>query len=269
MKQCAIMSSRLQHAGLVVMLVATLVIVAFAMRTPTPPPTTDLPRSAASADPSRSPSGSAKPSQKPSNSASDAAVPKGATAVILGDSFAAGAGATSPEQRWSTLLTVGTQWKEANLAHPQTGYVRAGTVGQCTPQTCPAFPDVVADAVKDSPGIVIVTGGANDLGEGAEKVADAVTRLVSGLRTGAPEAKVVVVNPWWDLRPEDPALAEYTKAIKDAATAAGATWADTGQPLVGHPDLMQADGLQPNDKGHQALAEAVFKALQAKGLIAA
>lgn len=260
------MSPRLQHVGLAVLLVVTLTIVAFALRTP---PVPDAPATSSGSSASRSP---ASPSPKPSASpsASDAAGPigPGSSVAFLGDSFTAGTGASSPEARWTTLMSSQQQWTETNLAHAQTGYVQVGRAGDCTPQTCPAFPDLVDQVVKAKPALVVITGGANDIGRGEAKVADAVTRTVKGITQGVKGVRVVVVNPWWDLRPEEPKLAAYSKAIQTAATAAGAIWIDTGQPLTGHPDRMDEDGYQTNDKGELALGAAMLTALQKAGLVA-
>ena len=61
-------------------------------------------------------------------------------------------------------------------------------------------------------------------------------------------------------------LNRYTETIKTAAAAINATFADTGQPLVGHVDLVTSDGLNANDAGHAALAAAVTGALKLAGL---
>lgn len=256
------MSPRMQHVGLAVLLVATLAVVALALRTPPVPDTSTRAGSSVSTTPPASP----KPSASPS--ASSTTIGPGSTVVFLGDSFAAGTGASKPANRWTTLLSSQQQWKETNLAHAQTGYVQVGSAGSCTPETCPAFPDLVADVVAAKPALVVITGGANDLGRGNSKVADAVTRTITGIMKGVPGVKVAVVNPWWDLREEDPKLAVLSDAIKAAATGAGAVWVDTAQPLVGHPDLMDEDGYQANDKGQLALGGAVLAGLQKAGLVA-
>lgn len=256
------MSVRLQQAGLVALLVATLALVALALRTPTPP------SQMSTRAPATSPSVSAQPESSSSPSV-PAVIGAGAKVVFLGDSFAAGSGASAPGARWTSILSAENGWNETNLASAQTGYVRAGQTGTCTPASCPPFTGVTAKAVAAAPDLVVISGGANDLGVPTADVAAAVTRTIGEIRAGAPGARVVVINPWWDLRPQDGRLADYATVISRAATEAGATWIDTGQPLAGKRALMVDDGMQPNDQGHRQLAAEVTAALAQAGLIAA
>lgn len=267
------MSSRVQNAGLTALVVLSLVIVGFALRTPAAPvldsgPATTAPAASStaqspqvSASAPTSPAPSASPSPSPS-----ASIGQGSTVAFLGDSFAAGAGASAPDKRWTTLVSTKNGWAETNLAHAQTGYVQAGSLGTCTPKVCAPFTAVVPKAVAAKPRLVIITGGANDVNQGQSAVAAAVTQTVSELKAGLPDATIVVTNPWWDLRPTNPNLAGYTTTIRTAATNAGAIWAETGQPLA-TPALMKDDGVQPNDEGHAALAAAITSALERAGIV--
>lgn len=261
-----IMSSRIQNAGLVALLVALLVVVASALRTPEP--VVAAPRTSSSTASSAATS-SESPVVSPSASASSTSpvIPSGASVAFLGDSFAAGTGASTAAKRWS--LVAGAQgWSETNAAHAQTGYTKAGAVADCTPTTCPAHPNVVAEVVAAKPALVVITGGANELSQDKAAVSSAVTKTINDIRAGAPEAKIIVVNPWWDLRPVSPNLADYSSAIQAATTGTGAQWLDTGQPLVGQGQLLQSDGVQANDAGHAALTAAVTSGLTSAGLIA-
>jgi lysophospholipase L1-like esterase len=187
-------------------------------------------------------------------------------AAFIGDSVAAGAGASTPSKRWATLLSTANGWTEINVAHAQTGYLRAGSKAPCTADSCPNFATAATAAVQAGVDLVIITGGANDLGEDPATAAASVAATLTTLRTGLPNAQIVVVNPWWDMRQNNPALATYTEAIKAAAAAAGVTYADTGQPLTGHVDRVTPDGLQANDTGHAFIAGAVGGALKLAGL---
>ena len=130
-------------------------------------------------------------------------------AAFIGDSVAAGAGASTPSKRWTTLLSTANGWTEINVAHAQTGYLRAGSKAPCTADSCPASrpPPQPRSAGVD---LVIITGGANDLGEDPATAVASVAATLTTLRTGLPNAQIVVVNPWWDMRQNNPALATYT-----------------------------------------------------------
>ena len=123
------------------------------------------------------------------------------------------------------------------------------------------FEDIVTQVVKANPSTVIVTGGGNDSGLPAKDFSQAVSDTLTALTKALPDAKIYVVNPWWDLRPVPASLSTQTTAVEEAATKAKVTFLDTDQPLVGKPEIMGANGTNPNDAGHAVLAEAVTKAM--------
>ena len=241
------MTDRLENGALAALLVLTLVIVGFSLRTGEPP--------AASVS---APTGLSPTAGTPSPSPSTA----NRTVVFLGDSFAEGEGATSAAKRWTTLLAGELGLEEVNLGHARTGYLRKGPEGSCGKEACKNFLDTVDDAVAAAPGTVVVTGGANDLSLPARQVDAAVRETLSELRKALPDAAIYVVNPWWDLRPVPDALATRTTAIRAAADDADVTWLDTGQPVAGKRALMDEESNDPNDQGHAALAAAVQKAIE-------
>jgi lysophospholipase L1-like esterase len=240
------MNARLQNGALAGLLVLTLVLVGFSLRsrasTPAAPDAGPAPTSA-----------SASPSPTPT--------PVTGPVVFLGDSVAEGRSATSPGKRWTALVAGELALKEVNLGHARTGYLRVGPEGSCGDAACPNFRDSVKAVVAAAPSTVVVTGGGNDTGLGTEEVADAVAATLSGLRKALPNATIYVVNPWWDLREQPDSLDDLTTTVREAAKAAKVTFLDTKQPLVGKPDLMVASGTNPNDRGHAALAKAVVDAI--------
>jgi lysophospholipase L1-like esterase len=241
------MNDRLQNGALAGLLVLTLVLVGFSLRSrgSSPAPTQARPTtSSASATPSPTPTKAAGP------------------VVFLGDSVAEGKSATTPAKRWTALVARSLGRKEVNLGHARTGYLRVGPDGSCGDAACPSFKDSIKAVVAAAPSTVIVTGGGNDTGLPADEVSDAVTATLSGLRKALPDVTIYVVNPWWDLRPVPDTLGELTTTVSKAATATDTTYLDTEQPLVGKPDLMVASGTNPNDAGHAALAKAVTEAMK-------
>ena len=239
------MNDRLQNGAMAGLLVLTLVLVGFSLRSRGPDPASAGPRATPTA-----------PSTSPSPSPTS-----GGPVVFLGDSVTEGKSATSPGKRWTAIVAGKLGLKEVNLGHARTGYLRVGPDGSCGDAACPNFTDSVAAAVAADPSTVIVTGGGNDTGLAADEVDRAITATLSGLRKALPDAKFYVVNPWWDLRPQPNSLADLTTAVSEAASATKVTYLDTEQPLVGQPKLMVASGTNPNDAGHAALAKAVIDAI--------
>ncbi|KGN38869.1 SGNH/GDSL hydrolase family protein [Knoellia subterranea] len=250
------MNDRQRNGALAGLLVLVLLIAGFLLRSRDD----DDP---AAAGPSPSPSSASSSSPSPTATA------VGGPVVFLGDSMTEGKDATGPARRWTALVAAELGGTEVNLAHAGTGYVRAGAEGSCGASACANYQGQVAEAVKAAPAVVFVTGGGNDASTSPTDFAKAATDLVAALTTALPRAKVYVVNPWWDLRPVPGTLAAQTTAVQTAATAGKATFLDTGQPLVGKPQLMVANGANPNDAGHAALAQAVQKALGTVGAVGA
>ena len=233
------MRSRAENISMVIVLVAVLIGAAWYFRgtiVGAVSAGSESTASPVSASPSVSTSAQASDAASPSPSPSSGAtvIGPGSTVAFMGDSFAAGNGASTPDLRWTTLLAAGQQWTEQNSGHPQTGYVVAGSTGNCTPTTCPAFPDVATTLAGSGATLVIVSGGANDL---AQDPAEVGTKVQATL-------------------------------IKDETAAGHATWMDVGQPIAGKSADFAADGFSPNDAGHAALAEAVRQGLSQAGLLA-
>lgn len=243
------MNDRFGNGALAGLLVLTLILVGFSLRTrepdsaATPASTTAPASSASSTSPSPSPSAASGP------------------VVFLGDSIAEGESASAPSKRWTAIVAKELGLKEVNLGHARTGYLRAGPKDSCGDAACPNFEDIVTQVVKANPSTVIVTGGGNDSGLPAKDFSQAVSDTLTALTKALPDAKIYVVNPWWDLRPVPASLSTQTTAVEEAATKAKVTFLDTDQPLVGKPELMVANGTNPNDAGHAVLAEAVTKAM--------
>ena len=248
------MNDRLKNGALAGLLVLTLVLVGFSLRSPATPSVAPGAGAGSGAG-----TGAATGSVSPSPSATAAGT--SGPVVFLGDSVTEGTTASSPARRWTALVAAELGQKEVNLGHARTGYLRKGPADSCGGDQCPSFEEAVADVVAAKPSTVVVTGGGNDTGLPPGDVAQAVSTTLASLRKGLPDARIYVVNPWWDLREVPDALAPLTATVRAAAKTSGATFLDTKQPLVGQPDLMVDGGTNPNDAGHAALAEAVTAAI--------
>jgi lysophospholipase L1-like esterase len=250
------MNDRLKNGALAGLLVLTLVLVGFSLRSPATPSAGPGARTSAGTGEGAG-TGPATGSASPSPTATGASGP----VVFLGDSVTEGTTASSPARRWTALVAAELGQKEVNLGHARTGYLRRGPADSCGGEQCPSFAESVADVVAAKPSTVVVTGGGNDTGLPAQDVAEAVSTTLASLRKGLPDARIYVVNPWWDLREVPDSLAPLTATVRAAAKTSGATFLDTKQPLVGQPDLMVEGGTNPNDAGHAALAKAVTAAI--------
>jgi lysophospholipase L1-like esterase len=180
-------------------------------------------------------------------------------ALFIGDSYAAGAGASTASARWTSLAAHELGWEEVNKARGGTGYVTASDRSGCGREYCPPFPEVLADPFDRVPDIVVISGGRNDPSD-LDAFRAGVAATLARVRSTWPEAELVVTNPLWDDNPLPPGISARLDVIVDVAAQYDALVLDLGQPLVGRPEFVASDGVQPNDDGHQTIASAFVAA---------
>lgn len=179
--------------------------------------------------------------------------------VFIGDSYAAGAGASAPSARWTSRAAHALGWEEVNKARGGTGYVTASGPTGCGRDYCPPFPEVLADPFDRAPDIVVISGGRSDPSDLAAFRAG-VGATFARVRSIWPDAELVVTNPLWDDDPVPPGISARLAVIVEVAAAHAALVLDLGQPLVGRPEFVAGDGVQPNDDGHRTIAGAFVAA---------
>lgn len=185
----------------------------------------------------------------------------GPVAAFYGDSYTLGTGASSPEKRWSTIVSTERGWIEVNPSVNGLGFVNNRAALDA---------DLIGDIVEAAPDVVIVTMGLNDnfsYDRGPTAIDAAITADFERLKTELPEARIVVVEPFWytDQRPES--LDIIADWVSTGAAAIGADYiAGASRWLSGHPEWMAADGLHPNDVGYAEIAKRMDEELAAIGL---
>jgi lysophospholipase L1-like esterase len=242
---------RIGPSGIAVIIMApvTLVFVAWAVH-PTPPPAEPIVLPVAT----QTTSASAQPSPPPPLPASPTTAPHPVVA-FLGDSYAAGAGASRPFTRWPDLVSQHLGWVEKNLALTTASYSTAGEPGETSYRA--RIPALVATGAQ----IVVVSGGRDDVNVGAARLRSDVRATLAGIHAGLPTAKIIVVSPTWGNSPAPVKLTVLITIVRAEAVRAGVTYLNIGEPMAGKTALMAANGWQPNDGGHAAIAAAVEKAL--------
>ncbi|MBB3157736.1 lysophospholipase L1-like esterase [Microbacterium proteolyticum] len=199
----------------------------------------------------------------PSAPALDADAP---VVAFYGDSYTRGTGASSPEKRWSTVVSAERGWREINRSENGLGFVnRRASMG-------PGLDDIPALIIDDDPDIVFVTMGLNDnfsYDRAADEIRTAIDSDLDRLRDGLPDARIVVVEPFWytDDRPASvDVIAGWVEAAAqriDADHIDGAShWLD-GHYADSSDSWMASDGLHPNDTGYADMAERMDAALRA------
>ena len=195
--------------------------------------------------------------------------PGATTVAFYGDSYTRGTGASAPDKRWSTIISAERGWTEINRSENGLGFVnRRASMGA-------GLDDIPAQIIEDRPDIVFVTMGLNDnfsYDRAADEIRAAIDSDLDRLRAGLPDARIIVVEPFWytDERPES--VDVIIGWVRDAADRIGADHiAGASRWLDGHyadsPDSwMAADGLHPDDTGYAHLAERMDAELRTLGL---
>ncbi|MBY6681892.1 SGNH/GDSL hydrolase family protein [Rhodococcus sp. BP-316] len=180
---------------------------------------------------------------------------------VLGDAVSLGVGASNLDG-YVKLLSNKLCWNVNRVAESGTGYVNPGPDGS-RPFTTPAR---LAATWGTGPELVIVQGSTNDVGRPG--VAEAAAETYAAIKTGAPQAKIVVVGP--TTPPSiDPAGVRATRdEIRDAAIAAGATFIDPIElGWLEDDGLYGTDRLHPTDAGHRELTKDLSTAFTGAGVL--
>jgi lysophospholipase L1-like esterase len=186
----------------------------------------------------------------------------GTRVAFYGDSYTLGTGASSPDKRWSTIVSRERNWNEFNPSVNGLGFINnRDNFGDGD------LPSLVIDA---EPEIVFVTMGLNDnfsYDGASENIRAQITFDFDRLKAGLPDARFVVVEPFWytDDRPES--VDTIIGWVKDAAAELDADYIPGASRWIeGHPEWMADDGLHPNDEGYAAMAVRMDEELAKIGL---
>lgn len=182
------------------------------------------------------------------------------TAAFIGDSYTAGFGASEPVAnfRWTHLVADRMGWSEVNLGRGGTGYRTVADSAGCGLDFCPSYIGMLPELAASSPDVVFISGGRNDDTADIEREAD---QLFHNVAVRFPDAQKYVTSPVWDAGPAPGFMARQTTILQQSAEKHGFVFLHIGQPLAGNTEMISGDGLHPNDRGHEAIADAVVGAL--------
>lgn len=204
---------------------------------------------------------------RPAPTAPSTAVPAdGPVVSFYGDSYTRGTGASSPENRWSTIVSAERGWQEINRSENGLGFVnRRASMRD-------GLDDIPALVIADHPDIVFVTMGLNDnfsYDTRADDIHATIDSDLTRLREGLPDARIVVVEPFWYTDDRPASVDVIAGWVEDAADRIGADhisgashWLD-GHYATAQVSWMAGDGLHPNDIGYAVMAERMDAALRA------
>ncbi len=197
--------------------------------------------------------------------AAEARDPNATRVAFYGDSYTLGTGATDPELRWSTIICESRGWSEFNPSVNGLGFINNRSIF--------GDGDLPSLVIADDPDIVFVTMGLNDnfsFDRAADRIKAQIADDFARLKAGLPDARFIVVEPFWytDERPES--VETIIGWVRDAAADIGADYISGASHWIeGHPEFMASDGLHPNDEGYAHMADLMNAELGRLGLRAA
>lgn len=183
-------------------------------------------------------------------------------ALFIGDNYtAAGAGITNTFAR-QTAKAMG--WVYLSDAQHGTGFLAAGQ--QISSDNSPYFGRL--DRLKGvfRPDYVIVSGGRNDSVENSSRLVRAATSYLRSVREAFPEARMVIIAPFWVDSDPPSSLTALRDAEQRLAPSLHAAFID---PLGGRwitnqnqPLYIGGDRVDPTVEGHAYLARLVITQLK-------
>lgn len=178
--------------------------------------------------------------------------------AVVGDSYTTGTaegglGPRSwPARAWDALAARGERISADVAAEGRAGYGMPGDHGS-------VFEDLTARAVQGDDVLVVFFGSRNDETIDPGLVAEKARATFDLARRLAPSARFLVIGPPWPTADVPLSMLQVRDVLGAAAGSVGATWVDPIAEgwFVGRPDLIGADGVHPNDAGHQYMADKI------------
>jgi len=175
-------------------------------------------------------------------------------AVAIGDSIAFGKGVTASEA-WPAILSASHGWRLTDLAVSGSGFVKPGWNGATYRQQVDA-------ALRLHPQVILLAATRNDRDQDPAAVTANADRMLRELREAFPDASIVGITGIWGSDQPPATMTHVDEIVGYAVRDVDATWLDIGFPLVGHPDLLQPDGIHPNAAGQKVVARTIESKLR-------
>jgi lysophospholipase L1-like esterase len=223
-------------------------------------PATPVPTSASSVV--TAPLATSSPTTCPATSASAARlnVPR-PVAAFLGDSYVTGyVGAGLGTDGWPARISAAFGWRELMKAVAGTGFVNPGWTSQ-------PIGTQVSAVIRARPGIVVIAGGHNDDRYSPSAVATAADAVLKRLRSGLPDAVLVVIGPIWQDGSPPSSIRALDDHLRRTAAAIGALFIDPirGGWFAGSAHrYIGPDGIHPTQAGETYLTSLMLSPLRAR-----
>lgn len=178
--------------------------------------------------------------------------------AVIGDSYTAGSpeGGEGPngwtERAWRTLAERGVPVAADVASEGGAGYAVRGNRGGM-------FRDLTARSVQADDALVVFFGSRNDQDADLTQLPQLVRDTLGLARRVTPSAKMLVIGPPWPTADVPDSVLRIRDILDAEARGVGAEFVDpiAGRWFVDRPDLIGADGVHPNDAGHEYMADKI------------
>lgn len=179
-------------------------------------------------------------------------------AVAIGDSIAIGVGVPA-EDSWPLVAASRLGWNLTDFGEGGAGFTTQGV-------NTHVFDDQVSAAIRLRPQIVIVAATRNDAyalstGTPAATLRKATTAAIDRLAAALPGTTIVGMGSVWGATAAPATANVVDSALKSAVLSVRGHWLTVGPIFLGHPSLMQKDGVHPTLEGQALLGRAVADAI--------
>jgi acyl-CoA thioesterase-1 len=200
---------------------------------------------------------------EPSSSPTVAPVARQPVAVAIGDSIAIGVGVPAPDA-WPFVTASRLGWNLTDFGEGGAGFTTQGV-------NTHVFDDQVSAAIRLRPQVVIVAATRNDAyalstGTPTAALTRSTTAAIRRLAAALPDTTIIGMGSVWGATAKPATAAVVDNALRSAVLSVGGHWLTIGQLFLGHPALMQKDGVHPTTDGQALLGKAVADAIAEAGI---
>ena len=190
--------------------------------------------------------------------------PLGFRVAFYGDSIVTGwRGISSPNRRWTSIVSKSLGWEEVNIARNGVGFVRRRGEDRADD----GMPlGLLGEVLNSRTDLVVVALGGNDsviVNDRYDDIQSAIVRDLRMLVDMFGQCRVVVLDlysPHGEEKP--PGWIAVRAFLKAATTDAGLLWlSGLDSAIGGDSALLCSDHVHPNDEGHAALARSIVGVL--------
>lgn len=185
-------------------------------------------------------------------------------AVFIGDADAAGIGAESAADRWTSVVAGEMGWEELNLAIEGSAYFAFADESDCASAGCENFQSVADGLTSTNADVIVVSGGQADLADWSDNKSDArqgVKSTLKRLRKDHPDAQIIVLGPT-DGAEVGARLKALDKAVRVAAKDVDATYISLIKPRVLTSKMVTDETGPANSAGQAAIAARVLESIE-------